>query len=243
MSTLKATTIEPATGTNVTLGTTGDTVALPGNTLALDTWKDSGGNTLFTSNGSGVVSSVNSGLAGAGPVLIQSQTASSSSGVAFTTGIDSTYDRYMFVFFNINVSTDTAYFTFQSSTDGGSSYGVTNTSTFFQAHHYYDWSTGTGLAYDASRDAAQSTSYILFTNHLDNGATTGTVGILNLYAPSSTTYVKQWTARTAQQYYLPTSALDVYTAGYFNTTSAIDAVNFKTDSGTFDGKIKLYGVK
>ena len=148
----------------------------------------------------------------------------------------------MFVFFNINVSTDTAYFTFQTSTDSGSSYGIACTNSFYEAHHYYDWSTGADLAYDGSRDSHQSTSYILLTTHLDNGATTGCSGILNLYAPSSATYVKHWFARTGQQYYLPTSAIDVHTAGYFNSTSAINAVNFKTDSGTFDGTIKLYGV-
>ena len=242
MSTLKSNVIEPATGTDLSLGAVGDNVTVSSDSLQTNLYKDSGGNTLFQSDGAGTLSNVNSGLKGAGPMLIQSQTASGSSGVAFTTGIDSTYDRYMFVFFNINVSADTAYFTFQSSTDGGSSYGVINTSYFYEAHQYYDWSTGTGLAIDSSRDAAQSTSYILLTTHLDNGATTGCSGILNLYAPSSATYTKNWRARTEQQFYIPTSAIDVHTGGYFNTTTAINAVNFKTDSGTFDGTIKLYGV-
>jgi hypothetical protein len=34
-----------------------------------------------------------------------------------------------------------------------------------------------------------------------------------------------------------------YVAGYFNTTSAIDEIQFKFDSGNIDaGTIKMYGV-
>ena len=96
MSTLKVTTIEPATGTNLTLGTTGDTVALAGN-LALDTWKDSGGNNLFVSDGAGTLSSVQSELKGAGPKFdYRHKKRVGASSVTFSSGIDNTYDVYMF---------------------------------------------------------------------------------------------------------------------------------------------------
>ena len=101
MSKIRSSVIEPATGTTLTLGASGDTVAVSSDAIKLNTLKDSGGNTLFTSNGSGTLSSVNSGLSGAGPKLLQSQTADGSSTVSFTSGIDSTYDKYMFVFINI----------------------------------------------------------------------------------------------------------------------------------------------
>jgi hypothetical protein len=241
MSTLKATTIEPATGTNVTLGTTGDTVALPGNTLALDTWKDSGGNTLFTSDGSGAVSNVNAGLAGAGPVLIQSQTASGASTVSFTSGIDSTYDRYMFVSVNINPSAEPVEFRFQVSTDGGSGYGINLTSTFFMAHH--NPGSGAGdVIYQSSYDEANSTANQALFRSLGSGASESCSGILHLFAPSSTTYVKQFYSTTQGVCYDPQS-YECFVAGYFNTTSAIDAVQFSVNTGTFDGTIKLYGVK
>ena len=242
MSTLKATTIEPATGTNVTLGTTGDTVALPGNTLALDTWKDSGGNTLFTSDGSGTVSNVNAGLAGAGPVLIQSQTASGDASISFTSGIDSTYDRYMFVCTNINPATDSVNWTFQASTDGGSSYGVTVTTTAFWAYHSEDNSQA-ALGYLAGSDLAQSTDYIQLMYENGNGADESSATILHLFSPSNTTYVKQFYSRTAGMQSDP-MAVGFFTAGYFNTTSAINAVSFKFNSGNINsGTIKLYGVK
>ena len=241
MSTLKATTIEPATGTNVTLGTTGDTVSLPGNTLVLDTWKDSGGNTLFTSNGSGTVSSVNSGLAGAGPVLIQSQTASGDASISFTSGIDSTYDKYMFVYLDINPATDDVSFGFHASTDGGTSYGIAKTTTAYNAYHD-EADSASGLQYASSFDLAQGTGIQYITMSQGNGADESAAGILYLFAPSSTTYVKQFYSR-AESNHQANYAQDVFIAGYVNTTSAIDAVQFKFNSGNFDGTIKLYGVK
>ena len=241
MGKLRVHNIEAQTGTNVDLGAAGDIVTLASDSIQTNLYKDSGGNTIFQSDGAGTLSNVNSGMSGAGPKLIQSQTPSGASSVVFTTGIDSTYDHYMFVFYNINVSTDTAYFQFQSSTDGGSSYGVSTTSTFFESHRYYDWSNGDGVYYDPSRDMSNATTDILLTKHCDNGATAGEVGILDLYSPS-TAYVKTWKCRVQQQYYIPTSTVSDFTAGYFNTTSAINAVRFNTSSGTFDGKIKLYGI-
>ena len=240
MSTLKATTIEPATGTNVTLGTTGDTVALPGNTLVLDTWKDSGGNTLFTSNGSGTVSSVNAGLAGAGPVLIQSQTASGSASIEFTTGLDSTYDRYMFVFVDIHPATDNVGLMFDCSVS--SSYGTTKTTTYFIAYHN-EAGSDTSLSYQTSRDLAQGTGSQYLTVTTGNAADECASGVLHLIAPASTTYVKQFYSR-ANSYDGNNYTMDNYAAGYINTTSAVDGVKFTMSSGNIDaGTFKLYGVK
>ena len=107
MSTLKSDVIEPATGTNLTLGASGDLIDVPSDALQLNTWKDSGGNTLFTSDGAGTLSSINSALdIGGGPTLISTATCSTSSSIEFTTGIDDTYDKYMFVFINIHPSSN-----------------------------------------------------------------------------------------------------------------------------------------
>jgi hypothetical protein len=58
--------------------------------------------------------------------LISSQTASASASISFTTGIDSTYDEYIFKFINLHPSVDQAkIFNLIYSTDGGSSYNVT----------------------------------------------------------------------------------------------------------------------
>ncbi len=61
MSTLETKKIEPLSGTSVTLGAAGDAVTMPaGVTVKTNTVKDAGGNTLWTSDGSGTLSSVNS---------------------------------------------------------------------------------------------------------------------------------------------------------------------------------------
>ena len=75
-----------------------------------------------------------------------------------------------------------------------------------------------------------------------NGADECGVGELNLFNPSGTTYAKQFTS-IGQGYHKDDASLQLMMAGYLNTTSAIDAVQFKMASGNFDGTIKMFGVK
>ena len=241
MSTLKAHNIEPATGTDVALGASGDTVTVSGDSLKLNTFKDAGGNTLFTSNGSGTLSSVNSGLKGAGPILIQSQTASSSASISFTSGIDSTYDRYMFVFVNINSATDNAALSFQVNAVGGSGFNETMTTTFFNASHYENDSSAQ-VNYVTDSDQAQGTAYQKLGYGIHNGSDGSGSGILHLFSPSSTTYAKHFYSRFNEMYNGPLSG-DRYAAGYINTASAIDEIDFKMTSGNIaTGTIKMYGI-
>ena len=213
--------ISPASGTAFTLGDSGDTFTIPSG-----------------------VTMANSGTAsgfGAGPVLIQSQTASSSATVNFTTGIDSTYDEYMFVFVNCQPATDGVDFSFQGSTDGGSNYNTTITSTFFEAYHG-EADNGAALIYLASNDQAQGTGYQSLTQTTGSEADQSCSGILHLFAPSSTTYIKQFYSRVNEAD-SANFTVDCYAGGYLNTTSAINAVSFKFDSGNINaGTIKLYGV-
>ena len=67
-------------------------------------------------------------------------------------------------------------------------------------------------------------------------------GFLTLYNPSSTTFVKHFTAQTADIIGVDYTE-NAFIAGYCNTTSAINAVQFVMESGNIDsGTIKLYGV-
>jgi len=181
-----------------------------------------------------------SGLSGGALNLISTQTASSSSTISFTSGIDSTYDEYVFKFYDIHPST-AEEFMFQGSTNTGSSYGVTITSTAFQAYHRENGASS-ALGYAGSSDLAQSTSFQrLSTATVNANNDDSLAGELFIYAPSNTTFVKHFIARTQS----PDAnfAYDNYIAGYFNTTSAIDAIQFKMDSGNIDsGVIKLYGI-
>jgi hypothetical protein len=240
MSSLITKTIEPATGTTLTLGAGGDTVLVSADQLKTNTVKDAGGNTLFTSDGAGTLSSVNSGLSG-NMIFISSQTASSSASLSFTTGIDSTYDEYVFYFVNMNPATNAVYFQFQGSTNSGSSYGVNITSSNFSAEKNED-DTGGDLGYWATGDLSDSTSYQLLTDTQGNGSDESLSGELHLFAPSSTTYVKQFYSIT-QQYQESNRSLEDFASGYFDTTSAIDAVDFKFSSGNINaGTIAMYGI-
>jgi hypothetical protein len=176
------------------------------------------------------------------PVLLSTATASGSSSISFTSGIDSTYDVYQFEFINIHPSNDVAEFRFQGSTDGGSSYGVTITSTAILSQHD-EADTTTSLAYNASKDLAQSTGDQVLINEIGNGADENGSGNLYLFNPSSTTYVKHWLSRTSN-YQGDDYIQDRYFAGYFNTTSAINAIIFRMNTGNIDaGTIKMYGIK
>ena len=240
MSILETKKIEPATGTTVTLGAAGETVAISASQLKTNTIKDAGGNTILTSDGSGTLSNVNSAI-GSTMVFISSQTASASSSIEFTSGIDSTYDEYVFYFVNINPATDNTKFQFNLSIDGGSNYNVTKTTTFFRAQHKEDGSGG-AVGYNTGDDLAQGTGYQPLTETQGNGSDECAGGILCLYGPSSTTYVKQFHSRVQFNHGSDYSE-DAYAAGYGNTTSAVNAISFNMASGNFDGTIYMYGIK
>ena len=194
----------------------------------------SNGSTIFD-NGS-----MASGFGGS-LVFLSKQTASSSSTISFTSGIDSTYKEYLFTFKNIHPSSDGTAFGFQANASGGSGYNETITSTFFTAYHNESGSDTT-LSYFGSNDQAQGTSFqdIHAQNSADNDH--GTCGTLHLFNPSSTTFVKHFIATlsgTSSGNY----ERNDFTAGYFNTTNAIDEIQFKFASGNIDaGDICLYGI-
>jgi hypothetical protein len=241
MSTLETKKIEPLSGTSVTLGAAGDAVTMPaGVTVKTNTAKDAGGNTLWTSDGSGTLSSVNSALQG-NMIFISSATASSSASVEFTSGIDSTYDEYMFVCTDIGPATNNSEFGFQVNVVGETGYNETVTSCFFSDWHLENNSSA-GVGYHTDFDQAQGTSNVVISRELGNGADESTAGILHLFAPSNTTYVTHFYSRFSG-YVHDDAAKGSFVAGYFNVTGAIDEIQFKMDSGNFDGTIAMYGIR
>jgi len=172
--------------------------------------------------------------------FISKQSASSSSSISFTSGIDSTYKEYVFYFNNIHPQNDAVYFQFNMSTDGGSNYNVTKTTTFFISEH--SESGASGLYYWTPGDLAQSTSYQYLNYQTGNGSDESLSGYLQIFNPSSTTFVKHFIART-QHYAYNDYSQDIHSAGYGNTTSAVNAIDFEFSSGNIDsGDILLYGV-
>ena len=173
-------------------------------------------------------------------------TASSSGTLSFTSSIDSTYNIYKFRFIEIHPSHNSNVdFGFQCSTDGGSNYNTNITSNFFDAYHYENDSSA-AVRYLGSRDLANSTSFQpLSVNTAEADADQHVSGELFLFDPSSTTFVKNFlsTTQTASDGGSDDFSDNAYIAGYFNTTSAIDAIQFKFPSGNIDsGTIEMYGI-
>jgi len=186
------------------------------------------------------------GSAGGAMNTIKKLTASSSSTLSFVDGssdvvLDNTYKEYIFVFNNMHPATDGANFTFQGSTDSGSNYNTTMTTTYFTAFHN-EAGNDQSLTYETGRDLAQSTSFKTLINEVGNDNDQCCSGFLHLFNPSSTTFVKHFICNI-NSYFNLDYTMNAFTAGYFNTTSAIDALQFKMSSGNVDsGTITLYGI-
>jgi len=197
---------------------------------------------LFAKNNSlSAVTALPASVSGGGLNLISTQTASSSATISFTSGLDSTYKEYIFKFYDIHPATDNVDFDFQASTDGGSNYNTTMTTTAFISYHQEDGSPS-AITYVTGQDQAQGTSFQGLSDNQGNGSDECCVGTLHLFDTSNTNFVKHFISRFNQYNYDNYSRED-YVAGYFNTTSAINAFQFKFDSGNIDaGTIKLYGV-
>ena len=195
---------------------------------------DSGADDLETGAGGGSIN------------FIKKLTASSSSTLSFVDGsdgvvLDSTYKEYLFTFNNIHPSANQPDFQFNFSIDGGSNYNVTKTTTTFYAIHSENDATAT-LSYHAAFDLAQNTAYQGLAGSVGNTSDESVSGIFRLFNPSSTTFVKHYI--TENQYYNNnTYSQIIYGAGYGNTTSAVDAIQFKMSTGNIDaGDICLYGI-
>tara|TARA_Y100001970_G_scaffold259164_1_gene339823 strand:+ start:252 stop:860 length:609 start_codon:yes stop_codon:yes gene_type:complete len=197
----------------------------------------------FCNNNSlSAITALPASISGGGLNLISTQTASSSSTIDFTSGINSTYKEYIFKFINIHPATDNVSFQFNVSIDGGSNYNVAKTSSAFQIYHNEADDTA-GQAYHSSNDLAQGTGVqiLLGNGGVGNDNDQSASGHLHLFDPSNVNFVKHYIAVSNFYQYEDYSRND-FVAGYANTTSAINAVQFSMSSGTLDGVIKLYGV-
>ena len=174
-------------------------------------------------------------------VLLHDTDYSNASSAEITSGITSTYGEYIFKFYNVNPATDGTKFRVQFNAAAGSGFNETITSTYFRAWHYENDSEAR-IQYLADDDQAQGTAGQDITDDQGNDADGCSAGTLHLFNPSSTTYVKHFygysVVDTASAY-----QTNVHFAGYINTTTAIDEVEFKMSSGNFDGTIKMWGVK
>jgi hypothetical protein len=186
------------------------------------------------------VTAYNASIATGNMVLVSSQTASASTSLSFT--LSSTYKEFQFYLVNIHNNTDANSFGFNFSTDNGSNYNVTKTTSAILAYHTESDSLAS-LGYNADGDLAQSTSdqALLVGSGMGSDSDQNLSGHISLFNPSSTTYVKQFitnTSATSDSDFM----LHTLIGGYANTTSALTNVIFRPSSGNFDGTILMYGI-
>jgi len=178
-------------------------------------------------------------------VLIKTLTASSSSTLSFVDGassvvLDDTYPIYKFQYINIHPATNNAEFTI-GFRDGSTAYDAPKTTTVIDAYHAENDSAA-GIGYGSGDDLANATGFQTIAKNVGNDNDSSASGTLTLFNPSSTTFVKHFIARSNKMEVSVTA--DFLVSGFCNVTAAIDAVQFKFNSGNIDsGIIKLYGIK
>jgi len=160
-----------------------------------------------------------------------------SSSAEFTSGIDSTYRIYKIFGSAYRDATTATGLAYQVSTDGGTSYGVTTSTTLFHSYNYYN---------DAGNDLTNVgvESYVATTNFM-RFAPTGWGGFeMTILDPANTSVDR----KTIQVVAYGDGDHDdyvnqKYSTGTVATSSAIDAIKFQPSSGNFEAVICLYGLK
>jgi hypothetical protein len=162
--------------------------------------------------------------------------------------ITDAYSEYLIIFNNLHFSADVSTFTFNGSIDNGSNYNIAKTSTSFYAYHN-EGDSHADIEYNTAADLAQGTGEDIIGYSISGDDDHGVSGIMRLYNPSSTTFVKHYTLQTNN--IENTNYLEHrFNAGYFNTTSAINNIRFQVFSNTGlgtareiqAGTIQVFGV-
>ena len=173
-----------------------------------------------------------------GLILLGEATASSSSTLEFD--IPAGYASIEWHFYNCHPATDNVNLEFQVNAAGESGFNESMTSTFIAAY-LNESGIGGNLLYETGFDQGNGTGYQHIGSYVGYENDESCSGVLTLYDPSSTTYVKHFTVRInviTQNGY----TRDVVAGGYINDTTAISEMSFKFSSGNIDsGTIRMYG--
>ena len=190
------------------------------------------------------VTTFGSASVGGNMKFIKKLTASSSSTLSFINGssdvvLDSTYKEYVFTFKNIHPQTSDANFTV-GFRDGSTDYDAVKTTSYARV---YNAEAGSSNALEhQDEDLDQSTDFHKLTTDLGAENDEGCSGFMHFFNPANTTFAKHFISELSV-YSQNDYNYHVFTGGYVNTTTAIDAVQFKMHSGNIDaGDICLYGI-
>ena len=188
---------------------------------------------------------LDSGVATGAMVLIDTVTVTNAGNITFdgslATGFSSTYKEYIFKLIDIHPVNDNVSYLFGVDTSGNTNYNQPITSSAFEAYHN-EADDATGLAYNTGFDVAQGTSGQEIFEDQGNDNDQCACGILHIFDPTNTTFVKHFTIRSRNTQHANYTS-DAFVAGYINTTTALDKITFYFASGNQAGTIKMYGIK
>ena len=249
MGQLYVDTIEPQSGTSLTIGESGQNTVLAGNDIRANVLQDGGGNAILTSNGSGTLSGVNSGFGSAMSLLSTTTVSSAVASVSFTSGFTSTYKTYLVTFNSVHCTVNDADFLMQGSIDGGSNYNVSTTTTTFRGYGKSDGPnpSADSWQYQSNWDVNNTTSFFNVAADINSDA-----GVVNgryiIFDPASTTYYKPfWSDVITTLESGDNNMMWFRMGGHFQVAnSAINAISFKFDSPAANidaGIFKLWGIK
>ena len=187
------------------------------------------------------------GVAGTGVsasvVLLNEGAFTNQTAVSFASTLTSTYKQYIFAFYSIAPATNNTNLTFQvnATDDDGGDYDQSQ----LQTNHWRFYNAeadGGDHSYRDDGDQANGTAFQMLTAGIGSGADESASGIMYLFDPASTTYVKHFISEFSV-YQQSDYNYSNRVAGYINDTTAIDDIQFKmSDGGQFDGEIKIWGV-
>lgn len=193
--------------------------------------------TKLNNNGIAGVTALPSSIALGDMVLVSSATASSSASLTFTLA---DYKEYQFYFVNMHPSGNNVDLTMNFSIDSGSNYNVSKITTFAQAYHN-EAGNDTALEYNASHDMV-GTGFAIIAKGIGNDNDQTIAGSMKLFNPSSDTFVKHFIINNSN-YSHNDYHNNFLIAGYANTTSAVDRIQFKMSAGNIDsGTILCFGI-
>ena len=135
MGLLYVDTLSPQSGTNITVGESGQNTLLPGNDLRSNVLQDAGGNAIFTSDGSGTISGLNAGFGSSMSLLNTTTFSTSTAGVTFGSSLlTNTYKHYIIRFYNVQPVTDSIALVGQFSINNGTDWNISTNMTLIKLH-------------------------------------------------------------------------------------------------------------
>lgn len=178
------------------------------------------------------------------PTLISNHSADDDANITISSNINSTYDHYMFVIYDIHPATDDAWFGFQFDVSGGSSYAQSITSSNFKAYNNYSGSGGLQNQPDATlHEETTFQSLGATAQGISNAANSSMSAILHLVTPSNTSFFKNFFSQSSFIYYSsPIYEMNDWVQGLINNTAAITQIKFQMSSGNVSGNIDMYGI-